>query len=37
MLIKKPSDIRYSEITPKSVYMNRRQLLIGCGRGHHSR
>src|SRR3984893_1520967 len=27
MLIKKPSDIPYSEITPKSVYMNRRKFL----------
>src|SRR5262245_50824669 len=27
MLIKKASDIRYSEITPKSIYMNRRQLM----------
>jgi sulfoxide reductase catalytic subunit YedY len=29
MLIKKPSDIPYSEITPKSVYMNRRTFLAG--------
>ena len=27
MLIKKPSDIPYSEITPKSVYLNRRKFL----------
>ena len=27
MLIKKPSDIRYSEVTPKHVYLNRRQFL----------
>src|SRR5260370_39733673 len=27
MLIKKPSDIPYSEITPKSLYMNRRNFL----------
>jgi sulfoxide reductase catalytic subunit YedY len=27
MLIKKPADIRYSEITPKSIYMNRRRFL----------
>ena len=27
MLIKKPADFRYSEITPKSFYLNRRQLL----------
>lgn len=29
MLIKKPADIRPSEITPKSVYLNRRKLLAG--------
>jgi sulfoxide reductase catalytic subunit YedY len=29
MLIKKPSDIRSSEITPKSVYVNRRQFIAG--------
>ena len=29
MLIKKPADIRYSEITPKSLYLNRRQFLAG--------
>jgi sulfoxide reductase catalytic subunit YedY len=29
MLIQKPSDIRYSEITPKSVYLNRRRFLTG--------
>ena len=27
MLIKKPADIRYSEITPKHIYMNRRNFL----------
>jgi sulfoxide reductase catalytic subunit YedY len=27
MLIKKPADLRYSEITPKSLYFNRRQWL----------
>jgi len=27
MLIKKPSDIKYSEITPKNVYLNRRNFL----------
>ncbi|HLK62128.1 MAG TPA: protein-methionine-sulfoxide reductase catalytic subunit MsrP [Bryobacteraceae bacterium] len=27
MLIKKPADIRYSEVTPKSVYLNRRRFL----------
>src|SRR5580704_10798710 len=29
MLIKKPSDIPSSEITPKSTYMNRRTFIVG--------
>ncbi|HWR36749.1 MAG TPA: protein-methionine-sulfoxide reductase catalytic subunit MsrP [Clostridia bacterium] len=29
MVIKKPSDVPSSEITPKSLYMNRRKFLIG--------
>ncbi|MGO9258958.1 MAG: protein-methionine-sulfoxide reductase catalytic subunit MsrP [Bryobacteraceae bacterium] len=29
MLIKKPADFRYSEVTPKSVYLNRRKFLAG--------
>lgn len=29
MLIKKPSDIPSSEVTPKSVYLNRRKFLTG--------
>jgi methionine sulfoxide reductase catalytic subunit len=29
MLIKKPSDIPSSEITPKSTYMNRRNFIVG--------
>jgi len=29
MLIKKPSDIPYAEVTPKAVYMNRRKFLAG--------
>jgi sulfoxide reductase catalytic subunit YedY len=29
MLIRKPSDIRSSEITPKSTYLNRRKFLAG--------
>ena len=29
MLIKKPEDLRYSDVTHKSVYLNRRQLLAG--------
>ncbi len=31
MLIKKPSDIPSSEITPKKLYLNRRNFLIGAG------
>ncbi|MGB7719422.1 MAG: protein-methionine-sulfoxide reductase catalytic subunit MsrP [Bryobacteraceae bacterium] len=29
MLIQIPADIRYSEVTPKSVYLNRRKFLAG--------
>ncbi len=29
MLIKKPADLRYSDITPKSLYFNRRSFLAG--------
>src|SRR5215510_8159893 len=29
MLIKKPAEFRYSEITPKSTYLNRRRFLAG--------
>jgi hypothetical protein len=29
MLIKKPADIASSEITPKNVYLNRRNFLLG--------
>jgi sulfoxide reductase catalytic subunit YedY len=29
MLIKRAADIRYSEVTPKSLYFNRRQFLSG--------
>ena len=29
MLVKKPSDIKGSEITDKKVYLNRRQFLLG--------
>ena len=29
MLIKKPADIRYSEVTPKDVCLNRRKFLTG--------
>ena len=31
MLIRKPLDIRSSEITPKEFYLNRRRFLIGAG------
>lgn len=31
MLIKPPSDIRSSEITPQGLYLNRRQLMKGLG------
>jgi sulfoxide reductase catalytic subunit YedY len=29
MLIKKPDDLRYSEVTPKALYLNRRNFLAG--------
>lgn len=29
MLIRKPADLRYSEVTPKSVYLSRRTFLAG--------
>src|SRR5215472_6068996 len=29
MLIKKAPDVRYSDVTPKSLYFNRRQFLAG--------
>jgi len=28
MLIKKPEDIKPSEITPRELYMNRRQFIL---------
>jgi sulfoxide reductase catalytic subunit YedY len=31
MLIKKPSDLKYSDVTPKSVYTNRREFLATLG------
>ena len=31
MLIRKPSDIKPSEITPESVYLNRRVFMRGAG------
>ena len=33
MLIKKAGDLRYSDITPKSVYLNRRQFLMASAGG----
>jgi methionine sulfoxide reductase catalytic subunit len=33
MLIKKPSDLKYSDVTPKSVYTNRREFLAALGLG----
>ena len=29
MLIRKPGDLRYSDVTPQSVYLNRRRFLAG--------
>jgi len=31
MLIKKPSDLKYSDVTPKAVYTNRREFLASLG------
>ena len=31
MLIRKPADIRYSEVTPKALYLNRRNFLAAVG------
>ncbi|MCU1285505.1 MAG: Sulfite oxidase-like enzyme [Acidobacteriales bacterium] len=31
MLIKKPEDFKYSEITPKNVYLNRRNFIAAAG------
>ena len=31
MLIKKESDLTYADVTPLSVYLNRRQFLYGAG------
>lgn len=33
MLIKKPSEIPYAEITPRNIYMNRRKFLAGAVAG----
>ena len=33
MLVKKPADIPYSSVTPKSVYLNRRRFLQGTAAG----
>ena len=29
MLIKRPADLKYSDITPREVYLNRRKFLAG--------
>ena len=29
MVIRKPADLRYSDVTPKQVYLNRRRFLAG--------
>ena len=29
MLIRKPADLRYSDVTPKQMYVNRRRFLAG--------
>jgi len=31
MLIKKPADLKYSDVTPKSIYTNRREFLASLG------
>ena len=33
MLIKKPADIKSSEITPKEIYLNRRQFMTSASAG----
>ncbi|MCU1272598.1 MAG: oxidoreductase, molybdopterin binding [Bryobacterales bacterium] len=33
MFIQKPADLRYSEVTPKDVYLSRRRLLTGAALG----
>jgi len=33
MLIEKPSDLKYSDVTPKAVYTNRREFLAALGMG----
>ena len=33
MLIKKQNEMRFSEVTPKSVYLNRRHFLVGAAAG----
>ena len=33
MLIKKPADIKSSEITPKGIYLNRRQFMTSASAG----
>ena len=31
MLIRKPADLRYSDVTPREVYLNRRRFLGAAG------
>jgi len=31
MLVRKPTDLTYADVTPKSVYSNRRKFLRGAG------
>ncbi len=33
MLIQKPSDLKYSDVTPRAVYTNRREFLASMGLG----
>ena len=33
MIIRKPSDLPYSQVTPKQVYVNRRRFLGGLALG----
>jgi hypothetical protein len=33
MLIRKPADLRYSDVTPRDQYLNRRRFLAAAGIG----
>ena len=37
MLIKKPADIKSSEITPKGIYLNRRQFMTSASAAANNR